>query len=698
MGKVQKIYNFDRISKESFVLYLLLGLLMGWIFGLLIASLKILYAGLVFLIITFFAWKKGKRILIPYVIAFFLMFSFSLIINLIPTKTGNFEGVGIVIGTKSNYYILLSNFKRYYVYDKDCTKEFGDIIKLNGYVSNCSFVEYESRFSFANYLESIGVKKSLNIVSFDFILKNPIRLRERELSFLSSFDPLTKGTIDMIAFSRKDYSNENVSLASSIGCLNILSASGIIYGGSLRVIEKIFSYKFDIKKRKLITFVFAIMLSIFFIGKIGAYRVILLRIIELAQIMLNKKKESHLFNLSLSGIILVLINPYSALNSGFLIGYGLSYFLVFAGSYFSKLKKPQRKLMTFILINIFLLPMFNIRGELILLAPLFSFMLMPITYSFALLSLISFISVPFVSLLGNYSNFLTGYLKFIDKISLSVPLGAFSTFSIYIYYLCIFLFLYFYNIGLTNIGNAFAYVQVISLVIPSLPIENAFVRQVSFINVGQGDSILIRDRNTSVLLDTGGILSFDLAKEITIPFLRKQKIYKLDCLIASHQDYDHIGAKDSLISNFSVKRYVSEREEFPLKIGDLTFVNYNTYSAEDENEKSLVLSLNFMGKDFLFTGDADITIEKKIIKDYPKLKTDILKIGHHGSKTSSSYEFLKQLSPEMCVISVGQNNKYGHPDDEVLNRLKKLNLKYRRTDLEGTITYKTFFNRPLGDL
>ncbi len=697
MGKVQKIYNFDRISKESFVLYLLLGLLMGWIFGLLIASLKILYAGLVFLIITFFAWRRGKKILLPYIVTFFLMFSFSLITNLISAKTGYFEGAGVVISAKSNYYILLSNFKRYYVYDKNCTKEFGDIIKLKGYVADCSFAEYESRFSFANYLESIGVKKSLNIITFDFILKNPIRLRERELSFLSSFDSLTKGTIDMIAFSRKDYSNENVSLASSIGCLNILSASGIIYGGSLRAIEKIFSYKFDVKKRKLITFVFAVMLSIFFVGKIGVYRVILLRSIELTQIML-KKKESHLFNLSLSGIILILINPYSSLNSGFLIGYGLSYFLVFAGSYFSKLKKPQRKFMTFVLINIFLLPMFNVRGELILLAPLFSFILMPITYSFALLSLISFISVPFVNLLQNYSHFLTDYLGFIDKITLTVPLGQFSTFSIYVYYLCIFLFLYFYNIGLTNVGNLFAYVQVICLVLPSLPLENAFVRQISFINVGQGDSILIRDRNTSVLLDTGGILSFDLAREVTIPFLRKEKIYKLDCLIASHQDYDHIGAKDSLISNFSVKRYVSEREEFPLKIGDLTFANYNTYDAEDENEKSLVLSLNFMGKNFLFTGDADTTIEKKIIKDHPNLKTDILKIGHHGSKTSSSYEFLKQLSPEMCVISVGRNNKYGHPDDEVLNRLKKLNLKYRRTDLEGTITYKTFFNRPLDDL
>lgn len=260
------------------------------------------------------------------------------------------------------------------------------------------------------------------------------------------------------------------------------------------------------------------------------------------------------------------------------------------------------------------------------------------------------------------------------------------------------MFLYFYNIGLTNFGNLFAILQISSLLFPSLPLENAFVQQISFINVGQGDSILIRDKNVTVMIDTGGISSFDLAKEVTIPFLRKQKIYKIDCLIASHQDYDHIGAKNSLISNFSVRKYVESRDDFPLKVGNLTFNNYNIYDYNDENEKSLVLSLDFMGKNFLFTGDADIEIEKKILKDNPNLKTDVLKIGHHGSKTSSSYAFLETLHPEMCIISVGQNNKYGHPNEEVINRLKKLKLKYRRTDLEGTITYKTFFNTPLGDL
>lgn len=698
MGKVQKVYNFKRVSKESFAFYLFCGSLIGLISGFLICSLTILYACLIFLIIAVYAWKKEKTLFIVFLITFLISFAIALTLSLIPMKCGYFEGKGIVISAKSNYYIILVGLKKVYVYEKDCVKEIGDILTLKGYISKCSFTEYESRFSFTDYLHNIGVDYSCGLYESSFIVKNPLRLREKELSFLNSFDSLTRGTIDMIAFSRKDYTNANVSLASSIGCLNILSGSGIVFGGTIRAIQKLFSYKFEEKKACLITFCFGTMLFIFFLGKAGAYRVFLLKAIEIIELYGLGKKEKRIFNLSLSGIILLSLNPYFALNNGFLIGYGLSYFLLFAGSYFSSMKKRKRKFMTFILINIFLFPLFNIKGDLILFAPLFSFALLPFVYSFSFLTLISFISIPFVGLLKGFSSFLTDYLTLIDKISLKVPLGSFSAFSIYVYYFCLFLIIFMHDVGLTNIANHLSLVQIISLLLPTLPLENTFVQEVCFINVGQGDSILIRDRNTTVLLDTGGITSFDIAKETLIPFFHKKHIYKIDCLIASHQDFDHIGGKDSLMENFSVKKYVEDRKEFPLKIGNLNFVNYNVYDGSDENEKSLVLSLNFMGKAFLFTGDADIEIEKRIIKDNPALTADLLKIGHHGSKTSSSYEFLKQISPEMCIISVGQNNKYGHPDEEVLSRLKKLNLKYRRTDIEGTITYRTYFNSSLGDL
>ena len=221
--------------------------------------------------------------------------------------------------------------------------------------------------------------------------------------------------------------------------------------------------------------------------------------------------------------------------------------------------------------------------------------------------------------------------------------------------------------------------------LPILPLAS---QEVTFINVGQGDSILIRDHGKVVLLDTGGNLHFDMAKEVLIPYLYRKRIYHIDCLIASHGDFDHIGAKDSLMSNFKVYNYVDKKEDFPITIGNITLTNYNVYGGKEENETSLVLGLSFMDKRWLFTGDATISIEKKIILDNPSLKADILKAGHHGSDTSSCEEFLKAVSPETVIISVGKKNSYGHPSKAVISRMEKLGIKIRRTDLEGTITYK----------
>ena len=107
--------------------------------------------------------------------------------------------------------------------------------------------------------------------------------------------------------------------------------------------------------------------------------------------------------------------------------------------------------------------------------------------------------------------------------------------------------------------------------------------------------------------------------------------------------------------------------------------------------KSLVLQFSVKNTNFVITGDAPIKIEKQIIKDNQKIECDILKVGHHGSKTSSSSEFITYLNPKEAVISCGRNNSYGHPHQEVINILKSKNIKIRRTDLEGTIRYSFLF-------
>ena len=209
---------------------------------------------------------------------------------------------------------------------------------------------------------------------------------------------------------------------------------------------------------------------------------------------------------------------------------------------------------------------------------------------------------------------------------------------------------------------------------------------VNFINVGQGDSILIRDRNTNVLIDTGGLKYKDLATSSLINYFKKKEVYKLDAVIITHNDFDHNGALNSLITYFPVKQVLTSYDEFPYKIGNLLFENFNIYNFSDSNDRSLVLMLNFYGNKFLFMGDASKDVEEVIMKDF-NVDADYIKLGHHGSKTSTGEEFIRAVSPKEAIISCGLNNYYGHPNKEVLDILEKEDIKIRRTDLEGTISY-----------
>ena len=131
----------------------------------------------------------------------------------------------------------------------------------------------------------------------------------------------------------------------------------------------------------------------------------------------------------------------------------------------------------------------------------------------------------------------------------------------------------------------------------------------------------------------------------------------------------------------------------PVTYGNLKFVNYNNHIKEggEDNELSLVIGFNLGGKDYLITGDASKEVEANMMKEYKSVPCDILKVGHHGSKTSTSDAFIKWLKPEVGIISCGKDNRYGHPHSEVLTILKNNNVKIRRTDLEGTITYFYYF-------
>jgi competence protein ComEC len=601
--------------------------------------------------------------------------------------------VGVVRESKRNYFIFESGMARYYVYEKDNERQTGDWLRVTGKPREYKSATYESRFDFGEYLRSRGVRYEIRSKGIEEILSIPPRLRSAEKRFLRNFSGDASALLGALLFDRTDYSNSVISKASSLGALYFMSSSGLILSIALRGIEKLL--RLGCKEKTAERWAFACSVPFLLVSpmKIGFQRVFSTRLMRL---LLNKgdDRPPSYVPVCLSGILLCVLDPLAPLRSGFYIGYGLALALCFSRSYLSRAKGTLQKLAYKGACLSFLFPVYVTGGAFHLLCPLYSAIILPIVLPFGAIGFISFLTLPFITVLNGYASFISMAVGALEMADVPIPIGGeYGPIAILAFYTCLMAISYLGEIGFRRWQRIIGVSMLAFSAVNAAPIGNSLTAEVSFINVGQGDAILIRDGFHSVMIDTGGNLSFDMAREVDIPFLRKERIYHLDCLIASHGDFDHIGAKESLMKNFSVGRFVDDASEFPIKVGDMELINLNTYAEsspdEDENASSLVIYLELMGKKWLFTGDAPKEIEARIIDDNPSLDVDILKAGHHGSDTSSGYRFVEAISPETAIISVGEGNRYGHPSEETLRTFRRLGVEVRRTDLEGTITYRS---------
>lgn len=235
--------------------------------------------------------------------------------------------------------------------------------------------------------------------------------------------------------------------------------------------------------------------------------------------------------------------------------------------------------------------------------------------------------------------------------------------------------------------------------------------EVHYIDVGQGDAILIETGEDSLLIDAGE----NNKGSVVADYLKSQDITELDYVIGTHPHSDHIGGLDTIINTFPVTTVIMPAithntktfedvlnaieaknlkitkplvgNEYQIGPAQFTIIAPNSSTYDDLNDYSVGIKLTYGNTSFVFTGDAGSLSEKEMLTNGIDLSADVLKLAHHGSAYSSTADFLDAVSPTYAIISVGTDNEYGHPHPEVLQAMKDRNIKVYRTDKQGTVVF-----------
>jgi beta-lactamase superfamily II metal-dependent hydrolase len=269
-----------------------------------------------------------------------------------------------------------------------------------------------------------------------------------------------------------------------------------------------------------------------------------------------------------------------------------------------------------------------------------------------------------------------------------------------------------------NFKRLLSLLMAFALIIGFMPSADAAAKEmkVHFIDVGQGDAMLIQSPDGKNILVDGGPKS---AGKHVVDFLKAKGVKKLDYVVATHPDADHIGGLIAVLKTFPVTNFVNsgaehttqtyfelltlvddkdinytEPEIADILIGDFTTdfylqVLYVDSAAKDTNDASIVLKTGYKEVDFLLMADANTEIENFLMNYYDDISVDVLKMGHHGSKTSSSAKFISNVNPSVGILSYGKNNSYGHPHAAIEARLENVGAKTYKTAVHCDITVAT---------
>jgi len=490
-------------------------------------------------------------------------------------------------------------------------------------------------------------------------------------------------------FSNNELNNEVSDSYSNLGISHILCISGL----HIIFLFKLLSFVF-IKLFKYYNDIIPLVIISLFVILIGFPKSALRALLFLILLSINKRskyKYTKLDILSITFIFMSLISPYSIYNTGFVLTFLVSFILIYKDDILNKSKyKLINDYKLYSLIFLLTFPFIvNINNKIsllsLLLAPILSnllgIILIPLSFLLSIFPILDIV-LKYVYIILNY------YILNVSNILPIIRIQSFNIYMMIVYYL-LFIYLIYKLSNDNKIYKPLLYLTSYIILIINIFYLSPFSK-ITFISCGQGDSSVIR------LPYERGIMVIDAYNSIS--YLKNSGIKKIDYLVLTHSDSDHIGDYDKIIKEFKVNKllYSKYDDKFNVLLNDINVnkigidsnyvfnsKNFNIKvlgpinKYDDANSNSIVLRIKIFNKTILYTGDMTEKEEIDLINKYKtSLKSDILKVAHHGSNTSSSNNFLKLVNPDTSIISVGKNNNYDLPSDIIVKRLEKYSNVY----------------------
>ena len=565
----------------------------------------------------------------------------------------------------------------------------GDIIYIQASVKDYRSQTIPFGFNQKKYYLSKGVKGYLDVKESTLIQSSFSIYQFRERLF-GNINILNSGIyLKAFILGEKSFSNDQSEMFKDLGIMYLLTVSGIhVFMLFIFVDKVLFFLSANQSSRHIIKIIIYLVLLYLNLFSIGVLRLFIMYILQIP----NQKYQLMYSKLDLSVfsfLIMLITNIYLIYHQGFLVTYLIMNFLYLMEFRYKSYDGYLKKLIITSIIFLVVLP-FNKTISLLIILCL-PFLIGFVTGPLFLGSIVTILIPELDQVMTILIKIFESIVLFLSHKNISFHLPALSIVQLFFYFMIVILIF-----RSNRMIELFSRTLILILFFVAITFYRATNNQVIFLDVGQGDSTIIKSNGCVILID---------AFQNVNTYLKNQGINEIDYLILTHSDSDHTKDASSIISTMKVNQIVLSAydqkyehykgEKLYVKSGDEIKCNHITLyilgpirSYSSSNNNSIVMQTKIDDLTFLFTGDIELDAEYDLANRYQNhLKSDVLKIAHHGSSTSTSLEFLNYVRPSISIISLGYENKFNFPDQKVLERLYRYHSLIYRTDIQGSIIY-----------